>query len=287
MLLCDDDAHIREVVGSMLKERGYRVRLASDGREALARAITEQPDVILLDLRMPRMSGWEALDALQADEHTAHIPVVVLSGLAPHQDRGTAARTQGWVEKPVSEPAMSEAVGATLRDSLPRPSVLVVEDDDALAGVIVATLEREGLGPVRAAGQKAAMALSHDLRPSAVVLDLHLAEGSGLGIVKAMREDPALAAVPLVVYSGREVQGPERDELSLGRTVFLTKGRGTSEQLAGHVLALLGLIADVRIKHDRAGNPENANGSVIPDGSVIRIGHLTASSRTTGHPEES
>lgn len=243
VLLCDDDPAVREEVRAMLARRGYAVTTAPDAAAALEHARTETPDVVLLDLRMPRMSGWEALDALRADERTRDIPVIVISGLQASQDPRLASRTQGWVEKPLSEQSVARSLGAALRGHLARPCVLLVEDDDGLAGVLAATLNRDGVRTVRAAGEQAALALCRDLDPDAVVLDLGLADGSGAGVVRTLRQDPAHGALPLVVYSGRDVAPDEREDLSLGRTVFLTKGRAGPHELAGHLLVMLGLVS--------------------------------------------
>ena len=81
VLVVDDDPDIREALQIVLELQGHQVRLASNGKVALAAlARSPLPCVILLDLMMPEMNGWEFMTAQQADPRLAKIPVVVLSG---------------------------------------------------------------------------------------------------------------------------------------------------------------------------------------------------------------
>jgi CheY-like chemotaxis protein len=78
----DDDDDIREVIADILRAEGYEVVCASNGAKALEELHKErQPDLVLLDLMMPIMSGWEVLEAIQAQEALARIPVVVVSAM--------------------------------------------------------------------------------------------------------------------------------------------------------------------------------------------------------------
>jgi CheY-like chemotaxis protein len=79
VLVVDDDPGIRAVIELALSDEGYAVTLAVNGQDALERLNGWRPDVILLDLAMPVMDGWELLAILQADRHLASIPVIVMS----------------------------------------------------------------------------------------------------------------------------------------------------------------------------------------------------------------
>ena len=102
VLLVDDYADAREMYGFYLTRRGYRVEEAADGHEALAKAHGLTPDIILMDLALPRMDGWEATRRLKRDERTRHIPVVALTGhaLAGHAEGARQAGCDAFVTKP-------------------------------------------------------------------------------------------------------------------------------------------------------------------------------------------
>jgi CheY-like chemotaxis protein len=86
ILVIDDDSDIREVVGEALQFAGYQVATARDGREGLASARSFRPDLILLDLMMPGMSGWEFRAAQLRDAALSRIPVVVVTALGHDPD---------------------------------------------------------------------------------------------------------------------------------------------------------------------------------------------------------
>jgi CheY-like chemotaxis protein len=86
VLLVEDDRFLRRAAEAMLRKHGYDVRVAVDGAEGLQAALDEPPDVVLLDLIMPRMQGFEVLAALRADARTAQLPVIVLSNLGQDSD---------------------------------------------------------------------------------------------------------------------------------------------------------------------------------------------------------
>ena len=81
ILLVDDNVHLQIAFKKILTSSGYRVELASDGEEGLRLALSIRPDVILLDMMLPKLGGVEVLLALKANRATATIPVIALSGL--------------------------------------------------------------------------------------------------------------------------------------------------------------------------------------------------------------
>jgi CheY-like chemotaxis protein len=93
VLVVEDEQDIREGIAEVLDSEGYEVAQASNGCEGLTRARQFHPDVILLDLMMPVMNGWQFLDEQQHDAGIAQIPVVIVSA-RPARDLPTAAQIQ-------------------------------------------------------------------------------------------------------------------------------------------------------------------------------------------------
>jgi DNA-binding response OmpR family regulator len=101
VLLAEDDRFLRKAAAAMLRRQGFTVLTAEDGEEALHIARAETPDLILLDLIMPKMQGFEVLKALKCDPQTSPVPVIILSNLGQESD-SRAAREMGaldyWVK---------------------------------------------------------------------------------------------------------------------------------------------------------------------------------------------
>lgn len=102
IVVVDDDRDAREMLSEYLAFCGFAVHQAQDGREAIDVAERVNPAVVLMDLMMPRMDGWEATRRLKNDERTRHIPIVALTGhaLAGHAEGARDAGCDAFVTKP-------------------------------------------------------------------------------------------------------------------------------------------------------------------------------------------
>jgi two-component system, cell cycle response regulator DivK len=112
VLIVDDYAEGREVCAEYLAFRGFRVATAEDGVDALEKARALLPDVILMDLSLPRLDGWEASRRLKADADTRHIPIVALTAhaLSSAREKAVAAGCDEVVTKPCPPRELEEAV---------------------------------------------------------------------------------------------------------------------------------------------------------------------------------
>jgi len=117
VLIAEDEPDNREVIRSVVEDvGGYHALLAEDGEEALRLAETELPDVALLDLLLPGLTGFEVTRRLKANPHTAHIPVIAITALGRSQDRAEAldAGAVGYVEKPFDVDSLLQKIGDVL-----------------------------------------------------------------------------------------------------------------------------------------------------------------------------
>jgi UDP-3-O-[3-hydroxymyristoyl] N-acetylglucosamine deacetylase len=123
ILIVDDDAAVRDSIGAVLSDEGFRVRYAIDGSEAIARAGEERPDLVLLDVWLPGMDGIQVLEELRGGH--ADLPVIVISG---HGNIETAVRATklgavGFIEKPFTIEGLLQAVTGALQPARPRGAV--------------------------------------------------------------------------------------------------------------------------------------------------------------------
>ena len=252
VLVCDDDPWLLSIVSKLLTENGYVPILASSAPEMLQRAKSESPDLILLDLVMPGVSGWDGLRELRADSAIQGIPVIILSGLTQENANLTSSdRISGWVQKPFDADQLCAAIKAVTHQE--RRLVLLVEDDADLAGVISSALDVHGVELVSASGATQAKAMVSERDPDLVILDLVLSNGDGFEVVNFLRQHDKLRKVPLVVYSATEVEKEDQERLRLGKTEFLTKGRVSPDDLERLVLQLLRIEAERKTLNVKAG----------------------------------
>jgi CheY-like chemotaxis protein len=103
VLLVEDNEDNLVVYRTILEHVGFRVIEARDGEEGVSRARSELPDIILMDISIPKMDGWEATERLKADGETSSIPIIALTAHALEEDRMKAMRAgcDGYLAKPV------------------------------------------------------------------------------------------------------------------------------------------------------------------------------------------
>jgi CheY-like chemotaxis protein len=127
ILITDDDPDIRENLLTILGSQPYRVAAARDGKQALAMIKEEPPDLLLLDLLMPRMDGWGVIRELRSDPQYADLPIMVLTTVVEDASRrryelevGMAMDVQDYVQKPAKPAELIQRVEKLLHSRVAR-----------------------------------------------------------------------------------------------------------------------------------------------------------------------
>ena len=117
ILLAEDNEDSRDVYAQYLRHIGWRVETAIDGAEAVEKATSILPDIVVLDLTMPRMNGWDACRKIKADPRTARIPVIAVTAHAERASREEAERAgcDAYYAKPLTPDKLLSAVQSALR----------------------------------------------------------------------------------------------------------------------------------------------------------------------------
>jgi DNA-binding response OmpR family regulator len=104
ILIVDDEDDVLDLLQLVFETSGFAVRRAPNGKLAVASAYEDPPDIVLLDVMMPEMDGWQVLRVLKGDERTRRIPVVMLSARAERRDKmiGLQEGAEGYIAKPFS-----------------------------------------------------------------------------------------------------------------------------------------------------------------------------------------
>ena len=121
VLAADDEQDLLALISFSLERKGYEVLQAADGEQALEVIRERQPDIAVLDVRMPRMSGIEVLQQIRGEHSLAATPVLLLTAAVQHEDieRGLSAGANAYMSKPFSPRELVESVGALLDGSNP------------------------------------------------------------------------------------------------------------------------------------------------------------------------
>lgn len=110
VLIADDDSTIRKVVRATLEDGEMEILEAADGEDALRLVRERHPDLVLLDVMMPKLSGFEVCDEIKADPSTSDVSVIILTVLAGARDRERGANADAYFAKPFSPVALLEKI---------------------------------------------------------------------------------------------------------------------------------------------------------------------------------
>ena len=220
--------------------------MASRGTEALALARQFLPTAVTLDVFLPDMLGWTVLNQLKQEPETRHIPVQILT---TDEDRrhGLARGAFAFLSKPTTAEGLAEALRRLQAYSTPRRKrLLVVEDNAAEQLSIKELLNHDDIDIAVADTGAAALAALAEEPCDCVVLDLRLPDMTGFEVLERIGADPALADVPVVVFTGRELSPDEDAQLhTLARSVVV-KGVESPERLLDETsLFLHRVVADL------------------------------------------
>ena len=165
ILVVDDDPNIRELLSQEFVEAGYQVQLAANGREAVAAVRRERPDLIVLDVMMPEMNGFDVAAVLKNDPATMDIPIVILS-IVQDLERGFRLGVDRYLTKPIDTDLLFREVGTLIEQKKSHKRVLVVDEDashgpDAHRRADHARLQRDRSARRRPAGARAGRAARH------------------------------------------------------------------------------------------------------------------------------
>jgi len=202
VLVVDDEASIRRFLRHLLEQEGYDVLEAATGSEAIMRCQRDHPDLILLDLRLPDMTGFEILSELKRSAETQEIPVIILS-IIQDREEGFRLGASDYLTKPVDREKLLERIHRLIGHQ-GELKVLVVEDDPSVQRALQAILEHHNYEVTPVGSAEEALESLAEKKPELILLDLMLPGLSGNDFLKELKLNPQWAAIPVVVLTAAD-----------------------------------------------------------------------------------
>jgi signal transduction histidine kinase/DNA-binding response OmpR family regulator len=195
VLVVDDDPNIRSLLRQELSDAGYRVRLAEDGRKALSLIREETPGLVILDVMMPEMNGFDVAAVLKNDPATMDIPIIILS-ILEDKERGFRLGVDRYLTKPIDTASLFHEVDALLDQGKSKKKVMIVDEDSSTVRTLADVLETRGYQVVDSNGSEL---VSRAIRskPDIIILNSLLSNDDA---VRALRFEKGMENVLFLIY---------------------------------------------------------------------------------------
>jgi GAF domain-containing protein/CheY-like chemotaxis protein len=196
ILVVDDDGSIRSLLHQELSDAGYLIEEATNGKEALESVRKNRPDLIILDVMMPEMNGFDVAAILKNDPQTMDIPIIVLS-IVQDKARGYRIGVDRYLTKPIDTAALFNEVGTLLEQGKSKRKVMVVDEDNTAVRTLSDVLHAKGYQVVESDG-KELLEKAIATKPDIIILN-SVYSGSE-EIVQTLRFEKGLENVLFLIY---------------------------------------------------------------------------------------
>ncbi|MBI5416494.1 response regulator [Candidatus Poribacteria bacterium] len=188
ILIVDDEEHIRTLLREQLEDEGYRVIEASDGNDALPKARNEKPDLIICDILMPGINGFDVLTLLKANEQTSNIPILIHS-IYEDKEKGYRLGADEYITKSINTEHVIKAVSDLLSGNKAprRKKALLIEEDTTVLKSIQDVLHAKGYEVVSASNDREGLEKAKKENPDLILIDDIVSNNSE--ILEALKSD--------------------------------------------------------------------------------------------------
>ena len=237
-LVVEDSEAAAKQVARYLKEQGTQVFIHPCGEGAIEAALGSKPDVIILDILLPNLSGWEVLVQLKAHPATQHIPVLVIS-VVDERSRALKLGASEYLLKPFSRQQLqstlskifsesSQHLGNTALVVMPEkeralPLILLAEDNEANITTMMDYLQIQNYRVSLARNGLEAVQMAKQQKPDLILMDIQMPEMDGLEATRWIRAEASLGSVPIIALTALAMPGDREKCLAVGATDYLNK----------------------------------------------------------------
>ena len=239
VLVVEDEAPFARILYDLAREMDYRCLVAMSAEEGLALAVSQRPDAVLLDVRLPDRSGLTLLQQLKDNPSTRHIPVHVISSI---ENGGEALHLGaiGYALKPTSREELEEVFRKLQEKSSQKiKRVLLVEDDERQRESVVALIADDDVEIAAVGTASEALKLLKKEIFDCMIIDLKLPDMQGGELLERMSQEELCSFPPVIVYTGRNLTRDEEAQLLRYSRSIIIKGARSPERLLDEVTLFL------------------------------------------------
>ncbi len=269
ILVVEDDPKLSRLLSVYLTQAGYRIEAATDGDEAIKKAVELQPFAITLEIMLPKKDGWEVMQELKAMPETRDIPVIIVS-MVENQELGFSLGALDYLVKPVTREALLGSIeGYSGKTGFTKGAVniLVVDNDSKLLDFLSTILKREGYHVSLATGGEEGLRMAVEQLPDLIIIDLMMPKVSGFDVIRELKKHPDAKEIPILVLTAKDLSKEEKNVLMEDVAKVIKKGEVSKDDLVDEVRR-------IEILHPgRAGLFDNVTGLLNRRYFINRLSH--------------
>ncbi|MEE8574931.1 MAG: response regulator, partial [Thermodesulfobacteriota bacterium] len=233
VLVIDDDDMASNLIRLQLEEEGFKVVRVVTAEQGLKEALRSTPDLIVLDILLPGMSGWEFLERTKEHPTLASVPVVIVSVVGEsNKNRGFSLGAAKVLQKPLEKASLVKALsetGVLGKEQGRETTVLVIDDDHKAVDIVCRHLEDSGVRALRAYGGRDGIDTAISEVPDLILLDLMMPDVTGFDVVDALSLRENTSGIPIIILTAKKITEQDRKILNSGVTRIVQK-RGFEEK---------------------------------------------------------
>ncbi len=229
VLVVDDDPAIHKEIHDVLKQAGFVLFNAFTGEEGIELAKKHKPDLIVLDIILPRMDGWTLLSRLKADSELSAIPVIVMT-ITTEKNLGYALGAIDYIQKPVDNTVLVNKIKLAIPEAA-SGVILVVDDDPNARELLAKMVAREGWAVEQAVNGLEAIQFLREKEPLLILLDLVMPEMDGFAVINELQKNEAWRKIPVFVITSKDLTKEEQAMLGQYSKATFIKGSYSRKDL--------------------------------------------------------
>lgn len=210
ILVVDDDVNIRQLLRQQLEPEGYNVSEAKDGVEAISQVKQAAPDLVILDVMMPQMNGFDVAAVIKNDPKTMGIPIIILS-IVEDKQRGYRLGIERYLTKPIETETLLHEIGTVISQGTSSQKVLVVDEDLSTVKTLAKALEVKGYSVVEATDAEQLREKAMSVDPYIIIANANLWERSK--VIQNLRFEKGLENVFYFLLADSQASD-QKDEIS-------------------------------------------------------------------------
>jgi len=256
ILLVEDEQVLADVLDAKLKKQGYETNVAYEGEDGYKKINEWKPDLILLDIVLPKMNGYEILEKMQSESNKTPVIIISNSGQPVEIERTKKLGAVDYLVKTQFDPAevilkvnnylnktgaeipqqppVTEQEAANAKKNI---KVLLVEDDKFLRDICGTKLIKEGFDVVEAIDGQEVIKILEKEKPNIILLDIVLPSVNGFEILSQIRAhpNPEIAKTPVLMLSNLGQEDDVKKAMELGASDYLIKSNFTTQEITDKI----------------------------------------------------